>query len=208
VTEVRSACKAEGVKAKASVICDCGKEKDVLIYHLTSGKTLSCGCLGREHRMAANTKHGKTPRGKRSRIYRVWSNMLQRCNNPDNPSYHQYGAIGITVCDEWLTFENFYKDVGDQDDPKMSLDRIDSRGPYAPDNVRWATAKQQARNMVTNRLLTLNGVSKCVAEWAEELGISTNVINARINQMQWDPVRALTTPVRKLSKRKTASCAS
>lgn len=81
-----------------------------------------------------------------TRVYSIWKNMRQRCLNPRHPRYGDYGGRGITICQTWLdSFEAFYKDVGDPP-PGLTLDRIDNDGPYAPDNVRWASRADQNRN--------------------------------------------------------------
>lgn len=78
--------------------------------------------------------------------YRVWAEMLQRCNNPNNPRYNDYGGRGIKVCKEWNRFINFYNDMGPRPSNRHSLDRIDNDGDYTPSNCRWATSKQQIYN--------------------------------------------------------------
>lgn len=94
---------------------------------------------------ARRTKHGHTSARWASSTYYSWANMIQRCTNPKNHKYPNYGARGITVCERWLTFENFLADVGERPDG-LTLDRKDNDGNYEPGNVRWATHKQQANN--------------------------------------------------------------
>ena len=88
------------------------------------------------------TKHGMFG----TRIYRVWSEMVQRCTNPNNQHWGHYGGRGITVCDEWRDFGTFYRDVGDRPTPGHSLDRIDNDAGYGPSNCRWATKSEQNVN--------------------------------------------------------------
>lgn len=134
--------------------CDCGKDVAVRSDALRAGITQSCGCLGIERRAAATSlksvTHGLT-RGKRGQQrqpaeYRAWSNMRQRCNNPNNHKFKDYGARGISVCVRWESFENFLADMGNHPGKGYSLDRIDVNGNYEPSNCRWADAKTQANN--------------------------------------------------------------
>lgn len=119
--------------------CSCGIIKSVLAWNLASGKTRSCGCLSR---MAAY-KHGQW----KTRIYSLWVGMLSRCKYPNVMHYREYGGRGITVCERWKTFANFYDDMGDPPSARHSLDRYPNRhGNYEPGNVRWATMKEQNRN--------------------------------------------------------------
>lgn len=165
--------------------CECGVEREVEASNLTSGNTLSCGCLRKE----TQSTHGKTG----TSIYAIWLGIKDRCMNPSSKAYPNYGGRGITLDDTWLEFEGFYKDMGDR--PKgMTLDRRDNEGNYCKDNCRWATWEEQANNKRNNRLITLEGVTKTLAQWAKEYGIAQETLLSRLNS-GWDTASAVTTPV-------------
>jgi hypothetical protein len=125
--------------------------------------------------------------------------MRQRCLNPKYPRYADHGGRGIKVCDQWASFETFLSDMGERPEG-MTLDRIDNDGPYSPENCRWATPSEQARNRRDNRLITLGGKAQCLAAWARELTIPEHVLRHRLNR-GWSDDRALTTPVRAYARK-------
>lgn len=179
-------------------VCDCGSETIVDVGCLRKGTTKSCGCLRREQRGSGHPrfKHGATRGHAKSAEYETWQGVLKRCTNPRSKSYRYYGGRGITVCDRWLeSFENFLADMGPRPAGK-TLDRIDNNGSYCPENCRWATAKQQARNKGSNRLITWRGDTKTLVEWSEETGFSYRLLKQRIRKLGWPIERALTEPVR------------
>lgn len=157
--------------------CLCGVETEVWGGPLSSGKTRSCGCLKRETANSSTT-HGQSY----TSLYRTWSTMISRCHKPTATNYDRYGAKGVHVFPQWRSsFEAFSKSVGAPPSSEHTLDRFPERsGNYEPGNVRWATPMQQARNRRDNRLLTINGESKCVSEWAEISGTKDATIRSRL----------------------------
>jgi hypothetical protein len=122
--------------------------------------------------------------------YNVWQAMLQRCLNPTQPNYRNYGARGISVCDRWLVYTNFLEDMGERPDG-LSLDRIDNDGNYEPDNCRWATAAQQVRNSRHCRFFEFQGRKQTLADWADERGLNRSTVYKRINRSGWTIEEAL-----------------
>ena len=173
--------------------CDCGKQIRVLGSSLISGNTRSCGCLQREtvrNVGQSNKKHGMFG----TRIYMIWADMKKRCFDKQDRAYKHYGARGITVCKEWHNFETFHtwaKNSGYTDD--LTLDRKDVNGDYTPDNCKWSTWKEQQNNRRSSRMITYNGETKTVSQWSTITGIPYNTLIARINTLNWDIEKALTT---------------
>lgn len=128
-----------------------------------------------------------------TRIHRIWSGMLYRCRSGRGI----YGRRGIAVCDRWHTFENFYADMGRPPSRFHSIDRIDNDGDYEPNNCRWATRTQQARNTSMNTILEHDGREMTIAGWSEETSIKASTICVRIYKLGWTISRALTHPVAK-----------
>lgn len=130
---------------------------------------------------------------KKHPLYVVWIGMMGRCNNPKRDNYKHYGGRGITVCERWHVFENFVADIGDRP-AGATLERIDNDGNYEPGNCRWATRREQGRNTRRNRMLTVDGVTRCLKDWAEIQGIASMVILNRIKQ-GWSVRDAVLKPV-------------
>lgn len=176
--------------------CDCGREKVVQGLALKSGRTKSCGCLSAEKRRAKLIKHGHTAHGVVTQEYSAWTNMRNRCNNPNDDRFADYGGRGITVCERWNDFDKFLADMGQKPSDDHQLDRKDNDRGYSPDNCRWATRKQQQRNMRSNRLVSYSGETRSVTEWAERLEINAITLWARLNR-GWTIDEAMNTAVKK-----------
>lgn len=182
-----------------SCLCDCGKKKIISGSHLRSGHTKSCGCLKVEKTIQRSTKHGHNKKGKVSRTYKTWLGMIQRCNNPNVKHYNNYGGRGIVICDRWKnSFENFLEDMGEAP-VGHQIDRIDNDQGYFKENCRWATRKEQNRNRRDNHLITFNGKTQCIADWAEETGIAEGNILYRLKH-NWSIEKTLTTHSKKRGK--------
>lgn len=121
------------------VECECKKKITTHSYKLVSGHTKSCGCVRIQKPNAL--KHGKA----HTKIYWVWSQIVQRCNNKNHKAFKNYGGRGIRVCDSWKKFDSFLSDMGE---PKvgMTIERVDNEKGYTKTNCVWATRKQQALN--------------------------------------------------------------
>jgi len=125
---------------------------------------------------------------------RAWGSMITRCTNPNHKSYMAYGGRGVEVCERWKFFCNFLEDMGERP-AGMTLDRRDNTKGYFKENCRWATVKEQNRNRAVNRWIAHDGITKCMADWADEYGLKQHTLRSRLDS-GWDFVRAITEPVR------------
>lgn len=158
-------------------LCDCGNETIAKATQLVKGSKKSCGCRKSISTIKRNFVHGHT----HTRLYRIWSLMKDRCNNINTHAYVNYGGRGITVCDEWLSFEPFYEwAMNNGYTQDLSIDRINNNGNYEPSNCRWATVLEQATNKRTNRIISFNGVSRTMSEWARSLGLDYKKLHYRL----------------------------
>ena len=176
--------------------CSCG---ELFVAQPSDSKGV-CRQCAMEKLSVERTKHGESPKqGKRnaSKLYSIWVNMRNRCFNSDNKSFIYYGGRGISVCDEWNEFLNFEKwAIQNGFEENLTLDRIDVNGNYEPENCRWISRKEQMRNTRSNHLLTYNGDTKTMAEWAEITGIPYSTLKQRINKYNYSVEKAFTKPVK------------
>jgi hypothetical protein len=190
------------MKSKAKCSCKCGNIINTLLTNVVSQHTKSCGCLRLKQFKSQiknknpNYKHGMS---KSSRIYRIWSAMRCRCNNPNSIGYHNYGGRGIKVHKDWNIFINFYNwSIKNGYTDSLSIDRIDVDGNYEPNNCRWATTKEQCRNRRNNRMdtvkITAFGETKSVIEWINDNRCKINTVNTLCYRIGsgWEPEIAIT----------------
>ena len=177
--------------------CDCGNEKVVRGDRLRNGVTKSCGCLTADKARERAT-HNMTD----SPEYVVWCGIKRRTLRPNNWNFKYYGARGITMCERWQhSFESFYQDVGPRPTASHTLHRLCEDRGYEPGNVKWAGRIEQANNKRNNRLLTMNGRTHTLTEWARITGKTVSSIQSRLSR-GWSVDDALTKPNTPYSQRK------
>lgn len=190
--------RGENRKRYGEFECACGNVVCRLAGNVFYGHTKSCGCLKKERTVEKNTRHGKT----KTREYRIWVFMLQRCYNPATNSYKYYGAKGVTVCDKWRdSFVSFLEDMGEAPEG-TSLERMDRSVSYCKENCIWADAFTQANNKSNNVVVEFLGKSLTLKQWSREIGVDYHALYYRW-QRGWEIERMLTTPSQK--KRKDAN---
>lgn len=184
-------------------LCDCGQTCVVGKGNLSSGHTQSCGCLAIERAVDANITHGYGRRGvKKSRLYRTWSSMIQRCRNNKSPVFASYGGRGIAVCPRWSSFELFRDDMEEEyrghsrlfTEKNTTLERKDNNKGYFKENCCWTTREGQASNRRSNHLITCKGKTQTLSKWSREVGVSVSTLRNRIGS-GWDIDKALETPI-------------
>lgn len=159
--------------------CKCKNKKIISKSEIVYSRTKSCGCLYKEKIIKHNLSYNK--------LFYIWHGIKKRCYNKNDTHYKDYGGRGIIVCDEWKndikSFYNWAISNGYKENEGrniLTIDRINNDGNYEPSNCRWTTQKEQMRNTRRNHLITYNGETHCIAEWAEKLGIDRNIIYNRI----------------------------
>lgn len=160
--------------------CDCGKITIVRGGNLRTGHTISCGCK------KGLIKHNKWD----TRLYRIYTNMKQRCNNPKNVWYKNYGARGIKICDSWQNdFMSFYNwSINNGYSDELSIDRIDVNGNYEPNNCRWVTKLVQQNNMRRNKLITYKNETHTISEWERKFNLRHNYISSRLRSNTFENI--------------------
>lgn len=177
------------------VRCDCGTEKFMKKDCFTGG-TKSCGCWYKEFNAnksvtgCNNYQKRRIPGGTGYRThlpeYSVWRGMKQRCFNPNNEAYLNYGGRGITICERWLTFENFYADMGSRPSSEHEIERKDNSKGYEVGNCIWVHGKYQARNTRKNPIREYLGVRMNTSDWADFFGVRPKILYQQIHRVGLD----------------------
>lgn len=174
--------------------CECGNYRTVQIRSVVVGNTKSCGCYNKEKVREAGKKN-KTHGYSTSRFYKLWWSLIQRCTNKKSAMYKDYGAKGIKICDDWLKFENFLKDMGVRPSNLHTIGRIDNSKDYDTSNCKWVIDETKRGLIVEYK-----GTKKLLIDWSKELNIERSILYSRIFQMGWDIEKAFLTPVKKYKK--------
>lgn len=155
--------KYDGANSRVKSECECGCKKEFILYNVRNGNTSSCGCLSKEITTKRNTKHN----GSKSRLYKIWSDMKERCGNPNNTRFERYGGRGIHVCKPWTDDFVIFRDwaVANNYSDDLTIDRIDNDKGYSPENCQWATHAEQMMNRSSTWFEEIDGVTKTAAEW-------------------------------------------
>lgn len=187
-------------------VCDCGEKSAVRPTHLFNGKTKTCARPDCEFRFRILSEGSTTHGQSKTRLYKVWRGMIDRCTNQNIDSYSDYGGRGIKICDEWKEFMPFYewatKNGFEENKPgvECSIDRINNDGNYEPSNCRWTNMKEQRYNQRPHKqhnrknIWTINGETKSAIDWCAEHGLSVPMVMYRIKTKGMSPEEALTSP--------------
>ena len=176
-------------------ICDCGNRSVVSTNQLTSGHTKSCGCL-------TGRPGNKSPGWKGTVVYSRWQAMKKRCYQVGTKGYENYGGRGIKVCEEWKNNPSAFCEwaLANGFSEELTLDRIDVNGDYSPENCRWSTKTEQARNKRNNRFIEYNGSKVTVSEYSEITGVKQSSIDWRLNKSSMCESEAVKRPIRTQKK--------
>lgn len=172
--------------------CDCGKTTIVHATSLVTGTTTSCGCYKRENaqRLYSSVRQND------KRLYAVWNGMKQRCQNPNNTAYHNYGGRGIKVDKEWSdNYEAFYNwAIHNGYQYGYEIDRIDNNGDYCSSNCRFVKRDVQANNKRNIKQYTIDGVTKSLPQWCRQYNQDYYLVRQRVYKLGWNIQEALTQP--------------
>lgn len=176
--------------------CECGNIKHMMADNLRKkDRTPSCGCYKSEYFSNLNSSHKLS----KTRVYRSWASAKQRCTNPNDTNYHQYGARGIKMCDRWNSFELFLDDMGCPEFMNFTIERIDVNGDYELSNCRRATPMEQARNKTNTVLYEFGGRKMIITDWAKYLDVRVITLRKRL-EMGWPIDKVLSKNNHKFNK--------
>lgn len=176
-------------RARWECKCDCGNTRIIVGAELRAGKVKSCGCYRSSVLASSGFRHG----GHGTPEWKVWTDMLRRCEKPARKAYKHYGARGIKVCERWHDFTNFVADMGPRM-PGMSLERKDVNGDYEPGNCIWIPLNEQSKNTRRTVRVKVNGNSMCLADACRTIGVSRSRTQDRIKKLGWTFDKAVTEP--------------
>lgn len=177
--------------------CDCGNRCVKNGKTLKSGAVKSCGCYKTTVTKLRSTKHGYCVDRKKPAEYFIWRAMKDRCSNPKNKAYHNYGGRGIKVCDRWLnSFPNFIADMGMKPFYGASIERIDNNGNYCPENCKWIHLSKQGLNQRRNKRYLFDGKMLTISEISSICGVKSSALYQRIHR-GWSDARMLAQPISK-----------
>lgn len=171
--------------------CICGTKVKHTYADVKKLKNKSCGC---------RKPDGWQPPYSDTVEYRAWLKIRERCNNPNDKSYHRYGGRGISVSERWSKFYTFIKDMGERPGAGYSIERVNNNGNYEPSNCRWATAKEQANNTRGNHLIEIDGKKRNLTQWSEISGINMKIISKRLN-LGWSKKDSVFLPTLPIGKK-------
>lgn len=176
-------------------VCECGNTVSVAAQNLHRLKTTSCGCnSSRKHIGDKQRTHGES----KTRLYGIWCGMMSRCNNPNRIAYKDYGARGISVCDEWKDYSSFkFWAENNGYSNELTLERRDVNGNYTPSNCEWISKSEQSNNRRNSLLFSYDGITKNLKQWSEEFGVKYGTLRARIFTFGWSFEDAIKTPVKR-----------
>lgn len=172
--------------------CRCGNEWEAYLSAINNKSIKSCGCLQKEITSKRSKSHGMS----KHEVYKIWIDIKKRCYNENSKRYHDYGARGIFMDDEFKNnFNSFYEHVGERPSKYHTIDRIDNSKGYIFNNIKWSTIKEQNNNQRSNVVLTFNGENKTAAQWGDIYGIKGSAIRKRLAR-GWSIDKSITTPIK------------
>ena len=174
----------KGHEKSAVFECLCGANFVSTLANVRHNNVNSCGCLAKSlaSKRLIGKSYTKTHGMSASPEYEVWSSMIKRCSDTNPKDRAAYFNRGITVCDRWLSFENFIEDMGQRPSEKHSIDRKNNDLGYSKENCRWATVRQQSFNKQSTVMVTVYGLTMSIGDWSDISGVPRDAIYARLHR--------------------------